>query len=291
MTSIQLIPVSKIRPGSNDRTVFDAEELQSLANSIRIQGRGRKGKGLLQPITVRKVSRHYEIIAGERRFRAVCLLQWTAIPAIPVQVTDEEAAALMMVENVSRKDLDPIDEARAFRIRIDKYGWSEETCAEYAGTSTTRVKFRLKLLTLRDDLLELIRFGHLQIGYAQTLADANLDNNRQLLAVKALRDNPKPTPGWFRNIVNQYREQQLQAGLFDASPFLVCQPAPVKTEVIEPPHPFTTTPPIAGDSPAEIIRNQVQFWTDAAQEWSAIGKPFKRQECEAAAKSLSYLLG
>lgn len=291
MTSITSIPVTKIRPGNNDRTVFKKNDLEALAESIRSQGKGREGRGLLQPITVRKAGRYYEIIAGERRFRAVQLLNWKSIPAITAQVTDEEAAALMLVENVSRADLDPIDEARAYRIRMDKYGWSEDKCAEYAGTSTTRVKFRLKLLSLRDDLLELIRFGHLQIGYAQILADASLDSNRQLLAVKALRDNPKPTPGWFRNIVNQYREQQLQAGLFDASPFLVCQPAPVNVEVTEPPHPFTTPPPIIGDSPAEIIRNQVQYWTAAAQEWGTIGKPFKKQECEAAAKALSHLLG
>lgn len=291
MSNIQMIPTSKIRPGSNDRTVFDAKELQALAESIRTQGRGKPGKGLLQPITVRWMGNHYQIIAGERRFRACQLLNWKAIPAIPVKVTEEEAAALMLVENVSRKDLDPMDEARAYQIRIDKYGWTIDECAEKAGTSKMKVQFRLKLLTLRDDLQALIRSGNLQIGYAQILADAALDPNRQTLAVRALRDNPRPTPGWFRNIVNQYREQQLQAGLFDIGDFLVCQEMPVETKIDEPPHPFQTTPPIIGDSPAAIIRTQVQFWTEAAGAWEKLGKPFKRQECEAAARALSYLLG
>lgn len=184
-----------------------------------------------------------------------------------------------------------MDEARAYQIRIEKFRWTVDECAEKTGVSKIRVQFRLKLLTLRDDLQTLVRSGNLQIGYAQILADAGLDPNRQTFAVKALRDNPRPTPGWFRNIVNQYREQQLQAGLFDTGAFLVCQEMPIETHLPDPPHPFTTLPPIYGDSPAEIIRTQVQFWKDAAGQWSDIGKPFKRLECEAAAKALSHLLG
>jgi len=113
--------------------------------------------------------------------------------------------------------------------------------------------------------------------------------NRQLLAVKALRDNPKPTPGWFRSVVSQYQQQQNQIGLFDTSALLICQEIPVQTK-IEPPHPSTTTPPAVGKRPVDIIRNQIKFWTEAAAEWQSIGKPFKKQECEAAAQALTYTI-
>jgi ParB/RepB/Spo0J family partition protein len=297
MTDILEIPLAQIHAGANDRTVFDQNALQELADSI-------KAHGLIQPITVRLFApdprcvfggdrlgdkAQYEIVAGERRFRACQLLDLPTIKSIVVDLTDEEAAAIMLSENVSRKDLDPIDEARAYKIRIEKFGWSETDCAKNAGVTEIRVRFRLKLLGLRDDLQFLVRSGNLSLGYAQTLADASLDPNRQSLAVTNLRDNPHPTPGWFRNIVNQYAEQQNQTNLFDSDALLVCQEAPaIKNDLSNPPHPSTTTPPVAGKNKLAVLKNQAGFWREAAQEWKRIGKPFKSQECEAAAQAVLY---
>lgn len=290
------ILLSSIHAGQNDRTVFDQKELESLALSIRKHG-------LLQPITVNLFApdpacvfggdrfgamAQYKIIAGERRFRAVQLLGEELISANIIEVNEQEASVLMLIENVARADLDPIDEANAYKIRIEKFGWTVDECAKNAGTSAIKVQFRLKLLSLREDLQGLIRTGNLSIGYAQILSDVNLDTNRQLLAVKTLHENPKPTPGWFRSIVNQYREQQLQAGLFDLSALTLQQEAQIHNDIKEPPHPLTTTPPVKGRKPLDILKNQAKYWTEAADQWKRIGKPFKSQECQAAAQAIYY---
>lgn len=282
MSKVSNLPIESICPGNNDRTVFDPQELQALAATILEHG-------LLQPITVNRLAGDdYQIIAGERRWRACQLLNWTHIDSIIMEVTQEKASALMLAENVSRADLDPIDEANAYRKRIDS-GWTVEQCAQAAGVSVIRVNFRLKLLNLREDLQSLVRSGNLMLGYAQILSGSGLDMNRQSLAVRALQANPKPTPGWFRTIVGEYLTQQNQLDLFDTGSFLVMQDAPVNSTPEDPPHPSTTTPPILGTGKA-IIKNQINFWYEAAASWKIIGKPFKSQECQAAAQALNYLL-
>lgn len=275
------IPVSKIHTGGNDRTIFKQDEIESLAASI-------KEHNLIQPITVNS---DYQLIAGERRFRAVQFLGWKFIDGFIVDLTQEEAAAIMLAENTARADLDPIDEARAYQIRIERYGWTVTDCARKSGRSEIYVQFRLKLLTLREDLHILIRSNNFQIGYAQILSDYNLDKNRQMLAFNALRDNPKPTPGWFRSVCNQYREQQNTIDLFDTGAFMKCQVIePEKINPADPPHPMTTTPPKEVKHIRDIIINQVKFWNSAAMQWKQVGKPFKAQECAAAALALQYTL-
>lgn len=275
------IPISKIKTGLNDRTVFNQAEIESLAASI-------KEFGLVQPITVNS---DFQLIAGERRLRAVQFLGDKTIDGFIVDLTQEEASAIMLAENTARADLDPIDEARAYQIRIDRYGWTLAECSRNSGRSETIVRNRLKLLTLREDLHILIRSGNLQIGYAQILSDVGLDPNRQMLSFNALRDNPKPTMGWFRNICNQYREQQNTISLFDTGAFLQCQEIEKeKINPADPPHPSTTIPPKEGKTIKNIIHNQIKFWDRAALQWKAIGKPFKQQECQAASLALQYTL-
>jgi ParB/RepB/Spo0J family partition protein len=278
---VHAIPISKIRTGGNDRTVFKQTDIESLAASI-------KEHGLVQPITVNS---DYQLIAGERRFRAVQFLGWKTIDGFIVDLTQEEAAAIMLAENTARADLDPIDEARAYQIRIERYGWTITDCARKSGRSEIYVQFRLKLLTLREDLHILIRSNNFQIGYAQILSDYNLDPNRQRLAFNALRDNPKPTPGWFRNVCNQYRTQQNTVDLFDTGAFLKCQVIEQeKINPADPPLPSTTVPPKDGNNSKHIILNQIKFWQTAAQGWQALGRPFKKNECLAAALALQYTL-
>lgn len=284
--NITQLDLTLIVPGNNDRTIFKQSELQSLADTI-------KENGLIQPISVRQLpdTELYQIVAGERRFRACQLLEMETISAIILDLSEEEASITMMVENTSRKNLDPIDEATAYQVRIDRFGWSIKDCAKHAGVSTVHVNFRLKLLKLRPDLQALCRSGDLQLGYAQTLADGNLDSNFQMIALRELRDNPKPTPTWFRKVINRLLEQQAQGQLFDlplmGGPILE-HPQPAK--LVEPPHPKTTIPPKSGKSPREIVTRQASFWQEAAQAWNELGKPFKRQECEAAAMALKSTL-
>jgi ParB/RepB/Spo0J family partition protein len=286
MKPINDIPISQIIPGKNDRTIFDESGLRELADSI-------KEHGLIQPMTVRhaKDGKHFEIIAGERRFRACKLLGWQTIPAIITVLEDEEASAITLAENIARKSLDPIDEARAYQSRIESFGWSIEDLSKYAGTSTIHIQFRLKLLKLIPEIQKLIRGGNIQIGYAQILADTNLDSNFQLMAFSKLRDNPKPTTGWFRSIVSELKEKQDQGILFKGPLFDKIE----KTErshhnISEPPHPDTTMPPKVGRTIREILRNQMAFWEEAAKQWDSIGKPFKRNECKSAAQALTKAL-
>lgn len=291
--AITQIDTDCIIPGDNgtghqDRTSFDKAGLAELAGSIAAHG-------LLQPITVRQVedSDLYMIVAGERRFRACQSLGWATIPAIVADVTSDEAAALMLAENTGREDLNPVDEANAYRVRIDRLGWTVADCARSAGVSETRVQFRLKLLKLRPDLQDLVRSGNLALGYAQIIADGNLDVNRQLLALRALRDNPSPTPTWFRRVVGELLTQQAQGSIFDDGPLFggldFGEPAKA-APIIEPPTPATATPPLKGKTAAQIVGSQVRFWQEAAEAWERLGKPFKRQECEAAAKALQFAL-
>ena len=288
MKPINDIPISQVIPGKNDRTIFDENGLRELAASI-------KEHGLIQPITLRhaKDGKQYEIVAGERRFRACKLLGWRTIPAIVTDLLkDEDASAITLAENIARKSLDPIDEACAYQSRIECFGWSIEDLGKYAGTSTIHIQFRLKLLKLIPEIQKLIRGGNIQIGYAQILADASLDSNFQLLAFSKLRDNPKPTMGWFRSIVLELKEKQDQGILFKGPLFDKTYDAnEFKSEnIAEPPHPETTTPPKIGRNYKEIMLNQISFWEEAAKQWEAIGKPFKRNECKSAAQALGQAI-
>lgn len=280
MTTLTRLDIRAIIAGQNDRTVFDQAALRGLADSIR-------DNGLIQPITVRQVGPDlYQIVAGERRFRACQLLGWSDIPAIVADLSAEDAAAAMLSENVARADLDPIDEASAYQSRMTHFGWSVADCAERAGVSAVRVQFRLKLLRLRPDLQLLVRGGSLALGYAQILSDANLDGNRQLLAASRLSAQPKPTPGWFRTMIAQLVTEQEQGQLFDAPLFGGETTSVSAVPMIDPPHPSTTKPPSVGRTARTRLNHQVAFWRDAAEQWSAIGKPFKRQECLAASDAL-----
>lgn len=291
------LPTNAITAGTNDRTIFNPAELQALAENIATNG-------LLQPIAVRPIGAgQYRLILGERRYRAVCLLGWEKVPCVIQDVTDEEASAGMLSENMARANLDPIDEARAYQSRIDQFGWSIEELARIAGVSTTRVLFRLKLLRLRDDLQALVRTENLPLGYAQILADADLDTNHQAIAVDRLRDNGTPTPAWFRRECAALLTSQAQTEAFDvfSTPELYAQPAsetpsapigvfPMPTPTSHPAVPGVTVAPKTGETPVEIMRGQISFWRQAAQAWDNKGKNFKRDNCYAAAHALESAL-
>lgn len=275
MSQITHIPATLIIPGNNDRTKFDPKAIQERAESIR-------ENGLIQPPTVRQIEGGmFQIVAGECRVRAMKLLGWSEIPCLVSGLNDEQASVAMMIENVQRTDLDHIDEANAYANRMATYGWTIDDIAQKTGLSRNRIVSRLKLLKLRDDLRALVKSGDFKLGYAQILADANLDSNFQMLAFRKLRDHVNPTPGWFRRQVSELLEKQAQATMFDAplfgGPALEAQPV---EKPIDPPHPSNTIPP------RSTLAGQVTFWQQAAGEWAKLGKSFKKQECEAAAQAL-----
>lgn len=203
---VQQIRVALVRPGSNDRTIFDEDELQKLAASI-------KKDGLLQPITVRPIRGeigvilYYEIVAGERRFRAIAhILQWETVPAIVRELTDEEASALMLVENTARVDLDPISEALAFSIRVNKLGWTVERVAETAGRSVQVVKDRIALLAVIPEVQHFIRLKQFPIGHALAMTD--LDANRQRIAFRVFTEAVSMPLSRFLDVVHRLRDEQ-----------------------------------------------------------------------------------
>lgn len=280
-----LIDASLIVPGTNDRTQFN--NLEELAASIQ-------ANGLLQPITVRPIEYTdlYQIIAGERHYRATQVLGWTEVPCLVADKNDEEASIAMLIENVQRNDLDPIDEANAYASRMALYSWSVETLAQKTGLSKVKIQFRLKLLKLRSDIQTLVKSGQLQLGYAQIIADSGLDSNFQAKAMAALRDNPQPAPAWFRKTCGGLLEKQAQAQMFDLP--LFGGPDALNIQPVEEgqkfPLPSTTIPPKSGTTPQEIIKGQISFWQQAARSWDKLGENFKRDQCQAAALALKSTL-
>lgn len=291
MDTIRDIPLDQIKPSfGNDRTVFDDAAIRELAESIR-------ENGLAQPITVRPVAdaeTPYQLIAGERRYRAHVLLGLPTIRAIVVEMDNQQAAAVMLAENTGRKDLDPIDEAKAYQRRIAEYGWDVKTVAQKAGVSVQVVNNRLKLLNLRADLQHLVRSGNLQIGYAQIIAEAELDNNRQMIAIRRLQECPAPTPAWLRKECAALAEQQASNDMFDGALFAAADfSASVKKQEFTqalPPDPRKDKAPVTGKTYRAVIENQVKFWMDAADKWDRYGKSAQRDRCLAAMSSLQAVV-
>ncbi len=254
--SRQLVKLStaNIRRGDNDRTVFDEDELRELSRSINQDGLAQPIT--VRPIytcqshyrddiageahecnysTWRLVStcpdcgtdwedgsmyaKHYEIVAGERRFRACShYLGWHEIPCIVQPMSDESASTIMLVENVVRVDLNPIDEANGYKKRIEKFGWSETEIARRAGVSPHKVANRLSLLKIVPEAQHMIKVGEMGVQFGETMS--NLDNNRQRIALRYVVDNERPLLRVFKQIVGQLAMEQAQDTMFDIDSFM-----------------------------------------------------------------------
>ena len=182
---IETLPLREIEPDPDQpRKTFDEEALGELAASIAEHG-------LLQPIAVRpkKVGPGYIIIAGERRWRAARLAGLDEVPVIIKDVTDEQAAALALIENLQREDLDPIEVAEGCRQLIDKYGLTQESAAKKLGKSRSAVTNSLRLLALPEDVRRMVSGGKLSFGHAKVLLGLpNEDLMRQAAAEVAAQN-------------------------------------------------------------------------------------------------------
>ncbi|MBR6545644.1 MAG: ParB/RepB/Spo0J family partition protein [Clostridia bacterium] len=161
---VQEIKISLIDPKSGQpRKVFDSEALAQLADSIAVHG-------VLQPILLREIGGdRYQIIAGERRWRASKLVGLTEIPAIVLDKDELAAAQIALVENVQRENLNPIEEAMAFRSLANEYGMTQEELSRQVGKSRSAIANALRLLDLPDEVLKLVSEGALSAGHARTL--------------------------------------------------------------------------------------------------------------------------
>jgi len=162
-SDLKEIPIDKIRPGRyQPRKNLDQESLEDLAQSIRSQG-------LIQPIVLRRMNDGYEIIAGERRWRAVQMAGLQQIPAIIRDIPDEAAMAMGLIENIQRRDLNAIEEAVALQRLIMEFRLTHQEVAEAVGKSRTVVSNLLRLLKLNSDVRALVEKGPLEMGHARAL--------------------------------------------------------------------------------------------------------------------------
>lgn len=157
------LPIDVIHPGRyQPRRQIDKEQLEELASSIRAQG-------IIQPIVVRRAEQGYEIIAGERRWRAAQLAGLTEIPAIVRDLTDEAAMAMSLIENIQRQDLNVMEEAVALQRLIDEFQMTHHDVADAVGKSRVSVTNILRLLKLNHDVQRLVEQGLLDMGHARAL--------------------------------------------------------------------------------------------------------------------------
>ena len=158
------LPLSQVESYTGQpRKSFDQEKLEELAESIRQHG-------VIQPLTVRKLaSGYYQIIAGERRWRAARLAGLEEIPAVIIEADDRKAMELAMIENLQREDLNPIEEAEGFRVLVETYGMTQEQAAERVGRSRSAVANALRLLDLNVSIQKLVEDGELSAGHARAI--------------------------------------------------------------------------------------------------------------------------
>lgn len=177
----RLVPVADIRPNRyQPRTEMDEDGLAELTESIRTHG-------VLEPIIVRPSGQGYELVVGERRWRAAQRAGLSEIPSVVREMTDQEAAVIALVENLQREDLNPIEEAKAFKRLLDLNMTQEEVAAQ-VGKSRPAVANSLRLLTLPDDVQALISSGQLSVGHAKVLLGVDSPEQRESVLRRVLSE-------------------------------------------------------------------------------------------------------
>ena len=178
LTNADTLPISKVEPRAGQpRTVFDEPALEELAESIAQHG-------LLQPITVRQLdSGYYQIIAGERRWRAARLAGLTEVPVRIIQADDRKAQELALVENLQREDLNPMEEARGYKVLMEEFGLTQESVSQSVGKSRPAVANALRLLNLQEPIAAMLEDGIITTGHARALLPIE-DEALQLQAAK-----------------------------------------------------------------------------------------------------------
>lgn len=178
--TVSKLPLQKIEPNPNQpRKQFDEEQLQALADSIREHG-------LLQPLAVRDMGDYYQIIAGERRWRACRLAELREVPVVIIEADDKKVMELAMVENLQRQDLNPMEEAEGYYSLIHDFKLSQEQVAERVGKSRPAVANALRLLSLKGELREMVEDGKISAGHARALLTLPTEKLQKSAAQKVI---------------------------------------------------------------------------------------------------------
>lgn len=181
-SDITTLPIAKVEPNRDQpRKYFDEDALSELSESIA-------QFGLIQPIVVRKLdSGYYQIIAGERRWRASRMAGLNEVPVRIIDADDRRAAELALVENLQREDLNPIEEAKGYKTLIEVYGMTQEQAAKSVGKSRPAITNSMRLLSLSEEVLKLVEAGKLSAGHARALVPIT-DSSKQLSAANEVID-------------------------------------------------------------------------------------------------------
>ncbi len=178
-SAYQLLPIYKVEPNPEQpRQDFDEEELQALADSITVHG-------IIQPLTVREMPNgYYQIIAGERRWRAARIANLSDVPAVIIEADDKKAMELALIENLQRQDLNPLEEALGYQTLMNEYGLTQEEAAGRVGKSRPAVANALRLLGLCPEVQERVRKGELSAGHARAILQLKSEKKQQEAAQK-----------------------------------------------------------------------------------------------------------
>ena len=180
-SAYQNLPIYKVEPNPDQpRHDFDEEELEALADSMREHG-------IIQPLTVRQLnSGYYQIIAGERRWRAARLAELREVPVVVIEADDKKAMELALIENLQRQDLNPVEEALGYRSLMEDYGLTQEDAAKRVGKSRPAVANALRLLSLCPDVLDKVRSGELTAGHARAVLTLKKEKQQMAAAQKII---------------------------------------------------------------------------------------------------------
>ena len=180
-TPYKLLPIQKVEPNRNQpRQDFDEEELAALAESLAEHG-------IIQPLTVRELdSGYYQIIAGERRWRAARIAGLTEVPVVVIEADEQKVMELALIENLQRQDLNPVEEALGYRALMEDFGLTQEDAAQRVGKSRPAVANALRLLNLSDAILEKVRSGSLSAGHARALLGVKSEKKQLELMQKII---------------------------------------------------------------------------------------------------------
>ena len=178
-SAYQQLPIYKVEPNPDQpRQDFDEEELQALADSITVHG-------IIQPLTVREMPNgYYQIIAGERRWRAARMANLSDVPAVIIEADDKKAMELALIENLQRQDLNPLEEALGYQTLMNEYGLTQEEAAGRVGKSRPAVANALRLLGLCPEVQERVRKGELSAGHARAILQLKSEKKQQEAAQK-----------------------------------------------------------------------------------------------------------
>ena len=203
------LPISRVEPGLNQpRKRFDEEALSDLAESIRVHG-------IIQPLTVRRLaSGYYQIIAGERRWRAAKAAGLREVPAVIIEADDRKVMELGLIENLQREDLNPAEEARGYRTLMEEYGLTQEQVARQMGKSRPAITNTLRLLALPDEVMKLVEENALSAGHARAILGAPTAALQKEAAARVVKEqlSVRQTEALIKSLQKEKKERPKTQG-------------------------------------------------------------------------------